>query len=314
MELAKKDRIYLAGHSGLVGSALLKKLKQKGYTNILVKTSAELDLRNQAEVDSFFDQEKPTAVFLAAARVGGIKENEVCPADFMIDNIQIETNVIKAAFQNQAQKLIFICSSSVYPSMISNPKEDDIFCGPLQASHEGYSAAKLFGLKLCEMYHRQYGANFFSVIPCNLYGANDRFIGDGAHVVPAMLHKFHEAKIHEEPIISVWGSGRAMREFLYVEDLADACINLMELNSWVGPWINVGSGQCVTIKELSTLIKKTVGYRGEIIFDNISPEGQLLRKMDISRIESLKWKAKTPIEEGLTKTYQFYLENLNFLR
>lgn len=314
MILEKTDKIYLAGHNGLVGSALLKQLKQKGYTNILVKTSSELDLRSQERVNEFFFQEKPVVVILAAAYVGGIMENKMRPADFMTNNMQIEINVINAAFQNHTKKLIFVSSSSVYPSRIINPKEDDIFYGPLQNSHEGYSAAKLFGQKLCEMYYRQYGVNYFSVIPCNLYGENDRFIGDRANVIPALIHKFHNAKSKGTLSVSVWGSGQAMREFMYAGDLADACIKLMELDSWVGPWINIGSGQYYTINEISTLIKKTIDFRGEIIFDNIGPEGQFLRKMDISKIQGLKWKAKTQIEDGLAKTYQFYLNNLNYLR
>lgn len=306
--------IYVSGHKGLVGSALARMLENAGYTNILTRSFAELDLRVQSRVDDFFQEEQPEYVILAAARVGGIAENQKYPADFMLDNILIETNVIRAAFKNSVKKLIFICSSSVYPSGIICPSEDDIFNGPLEKSNEGYSAAKLFGLKLCEMYHRQYGVNYFSVIPCNLYGPNDRFMGNSAHVVPSLIRKFHQAKIQKEPQVSIWGTGKAVRELLYADDMADICVALMEKDDWPGPCVNIGSQNYFTISELAQLVKQVVGYEGEIVFDRSYPEGQLLRKMDLTKLSSLYHFEVTPIKEGLAKTYQFYLDNFDNLR
>lgn len=310
----KSKTIYVCGHDGLVGSALIRELGCRDYKNIITSSFSNLDLRNQASVDLFFKDIHPEWVILAAAHVGGIGENIKFPADFMMDNILIEANTIKAAFENGTKKLIFICSSSIYPSIITSPKEDDIFKGPLDKSNEGYSMSKLFGLKLCEMYHRQYNVDYFSIIPCNIYGKNDRFTGNSAHVIPAMISKFHYAKENSLPFVSIWGTGRAMREFLYADDFADCCISLLEKDTWVGPWINIGSKEYITIKELAYLIKKVVGYEGEVIFEKDRPEGQMLRKMDTAKLEAFHWKSQTSLEEGLKKTYHFYLDNIGSLR
>jgi len=232
----------------------------------------------------------------------------------MTDNILIETNVICAAFQNGSKNLIFFCSSNIYPSAIAYPKEEDIFQGSLNKSSEGYSLAKLFGLKLCEMYRIQHDLNYFSVIPCNLYGKGDRFIGNDAHVIPALLRNFHIAKEKCLPSVTVWGSGKAMREFLYADDLADCCLSLMETDEDIGPYINVGSGQYLTIPELAYLIKRIVGYNGNILFDDKYPEGQVLRKMNLEKLHAFHWKARKRIEDGLAETYRFYVDNIDHLR
>ncbi len=312
--MAENGAIYISGYNGLVGSVLIQELKYRNYKNIITTSFQSLDLRDQAAVDSFFKKEHPEWVILAAAHVGGIEENIKYPADFMMDNLLIEANTIKAAFENGAKKLIFICSSSIYPSAITNPKEEDIFKGPPDKSNEGYSMAKLFGLKLCEMYHKQYGVDYFSVVPCNIYGKNDRFSGDGAHVIPAMIRKFHQAKQKSEPEVSIWGTGKAMREFLYADDFADCCISLLEMDSWIGPCINIGSKEYITIGELAYLVKRVVGYEGKIIFEKERPEGQILRKMDTTKLDALHWKPKTSLEDGLEETYRFYLDNLDSLR
>lgn len=312
--MKKSAKIYVGGHEGMVGSALMRELESREYKNVITVPFHKLDLRNQSAVDAFFKAERPEWVILAAARVGGIGENAKSPADFMLDNLLIAANTIRAAFDNGAEKLIFICSSSIYPASITAPKEEDVFKGPPDKSNEGYSLAKLFGLKLCEMYHKQHDVNYFSVIPCNIYGGNDRFFGDSAHVIPAMIHKFHQAKQNSEPFVSVWGSGKAMREFLYADDFADICISLLERNAWTGPSINIGSREYITIRELSYLVKKVVGYHGEIIFEEERPEGQMLRKMDLTKLCDLSWRAKTSIENGLRETYRFYLNNIENLR
>jgi len=310
----KNQKVYVCGHEGLVGSALLQELKRRGYRSVLTRPFSELDLRNQSDVDRFFREERPDSVLLAAAHVGSITENNESPADFMTDNILIETNVIRAASANRAKNLIFFCSSNIYPSAIAYPKEEDIFQGKLNKSSEGYSLAKLFGLKLCEMYRRQYGLNYLSIIPCNLYGKHDRFIGDNAHVIPSLLRKFHIAKEKCLPSVTIWGSGKAMREFLYADDLADCCLSLLETDRDIGPYINVGSGQYLTIEELAYLTKRIVGYNGKILFDDKYPEGQAFRKMNLEKLHAFQWKAKKQIEEGLAETYRFYVNNIDHLR
>lgn len=312
--MLKNKRIYIAGHEGMVGSALLRELQHRHYENIITVPLQSLDLRNQLAVNAFFEKEHPEWVILAAARVGGIEENVKSPVDFMTDNILIATNTIKAAFENGTKKLIFICSSSIYPSSISTPKEEDIFYGPPDKSNEGYSMAKLFGLKLCEMYHKQHNADYFSVIPCNMYGKNDRFSGNSAHVIPAMIQRFHQAKQNSAPFVSVWGTGKAMREFLYADDFADCCVSLLEMDGQIESAINIGSGEYITIFELAHLIKKVVGYKGEILFEKDRPEGQMLRKIDTTKLSALSWRAKTLMEDGLKETYHFYLDNLDNLR
>lgn len=310
----KDLKIYINGHEGLVGSALVRKLREKNYRNIITVPFGVLDLRNQSDVNAFFKRERPNCVILAAAHVGGIEENIKFPADFMIDNILIEANTIKAAFESGVKKLIFISSSSIYPSLIDAPKEEDIFKGLPDKSNEGYSMAKLFGIKLCEMYHKQHNVNYFSVIPCNMYGKNDRFSGDSAHVIPAMIRNFHQAKENLNSHVSVWGTGQAMREFLYVDDFADCCISLMEIDDWIGSCVNIGSGEYIPICELAQMVKRVVGYRGDILFETEHPEGQVLRKIDTSKLDALGWKARTSLEDGLTETYHFYLDNLDKLR
>lgn len=311
--MEKNTKIYIAGHRGLVGSALVRRLNYLGYNNLLVRTSYELDLRDQSRVDAFFQQEKPDYVLLAAARVGSIQENIRYPADFMTDNILIETNVMRASFQNGVRRLLYICSSSIYPAGLTCPSEEDLFQGPVHSSNEGYAYAKLFGLKLCELYRRQYGMEYFTVIPCNLYGKEDRFLGDSAHVIPAMIQRFHQAKTENLPSATVWGTGKAMREFLYADDFAEQCLQLLEEKD-TPSYINIGSGQYITIADLAELIKKVVGYKGEILFQAKRAEGMLLRKMDLSKMQPLHLCAKTGLEEGLSNTYQFYVQNLDRLR
>ncbi|QTC40411.1 GDP-L-fucose synthase [Bacillus sp. V3] len=303
------SKIYIAGHRGLVGSAILRKLQSEGYTNLLYRTSKELDLRDKGQVDQFFKQEKPEFIFLAAAKVGGIVANNEYPADFIRDNLLIQTNVIDAAYRNGAEKLLFLGSTCIYPKMAPQPlKEEYLLTGELEPTNEPYAIAKIAGIKMCESYNRQYGTKYISAMPTNLYGENDNFDLQTSHVLPALLRKFHEAKEANAPFVEMWGTGTPRREFLYSDDLADACLFLM--NNYEGNEIvNIGVGEDITIKELGEKIKEVVGYEGDIQFDTTKPDGTPRKLVDVEKIHSLGWKASTPLETGLQKAYKWFLDN-----
>lgn len=304
--LDRSKKIYVAGHRGLVGSALVRKLEQEGFTNIITRTHSELDLTRQADVEAFFEKEKPDYVILAAAKVGGIHANNTYPADFIMKNLQIECNVIDAAYKNQVQKLLFLGSSCIYPRECPQPiKEEYLLSDYLEKTNEAYALAKIAGLKMCSYYNKQYGTNYISVMPCNLYGINDNFSLENSHVLPALMRKFHEAKINGEAAVTVWGSGKPLREFLNVDDLADACLFLMD--HYEGDdFFNVGYGAEVTIMELAQLVKQTVGFEGEIIMNASKPDGTMRKLTDISRIKALGWEPKITLEQGLQETYQWF--------
>jgi GDP-L-fucose synthase len=302
------DKIFVAGHNGMVGSAFTRKLKENGFNNLLLKSSRELDLRNQQEVNDFFVEEKPDHVFLAAAKVGGILSNNTYRAEFIYENIAIQSNVIHAAYLNNVKKLMFLGSSCIYPKMAPQPlKEEYLLTGPLEPTNEPYAIAKIAGLKMCEAYHDQYGCNFISVMPTNLYGPNDNFHPENSHVLPALLRKFHEAVKNNEPSVTVWGTGNPKREFLHVDDLADACFYLMQ-NYHDREFINIGWGEDITIKELAALIQKITGFRGNIIFDDKKPDGTPRKLLDISKLKALGWNPRITLEEGITETYKVYRE------
>ncbi|MBR4981072.1 MAG: GDP-L-fucose synthase [Lachnospiraceae bacterium] len=304
--LDRSKKIYVAGHRGLVGSALVRKLEKEGFTNIITKTHAELDLTRQAEVEKFFETEKPDYVILAAAKVGGIHANDTYPADFIMKNLQIECNVIDAAYKNKVQKLLFLGSSCIYPRQCPQPiKEEYLLSDYLEKTNEAYALAKIAGLKMCSYYNKQYGTNYISVMPCNLYGINDNFSLENSHVLPALMRKFHEAKMKGESTVTIWGSGKPLREFLNVDDLADACLFLMD-NYEGDDFFNVGYGKEVTILELAELVKKTVGFEGEILMDASKPDGTMRKLTDISRIKALGWKPKITLEDGLKETYRWF--------
>lgn len=306
----KKSKIYVAGHRGLVGSAIKRKLMEKGYQNIIFKTSKELDLRDKKLVDEFFEKEKPEYVFLAAAKVGGIVANNEYPADFIRDNLMIQTNVIDAAYRNGVKKLLFLGSTCIYPKFAPQPlKEEYLLTGELEPTNEPYAIAKIAGIKMCQSYNRQYGTKYISVMPTNLYGPNDNFDLHTSHVLPALIRKFHEAKQNNAPYVEVWGTGTPRREFLHSDDLADACVFLM--NNYEGNEIvNVGVGEDISIKELAEKIKNIVGYQGEIIFDTTKPDGTPRKLVDVSKINALGWKANISLDEGLQKVYQWFLDNV----
>ena len=304
--LDRSKKIYVAGHRGLVGSALVRKLEKEGFTNIITKTHADLDLTRQAEVEKFFETEKPDYVILAAAKVGGIHANDTYPADFIMKNLQIECNVIDAAYKNKVQKLLFLGSSCIYPRQCPQPiKEEYLLSDYLEKTNEAYALAKIAGLKMCSYYNKQYGTNYISVMPCNLYGINDNFSLENSHVLPALMRKFHEAKMKGESTVTIWGSGKPLREFLNVDDLADACLFLMD-NYEGDDFFNVGYGKEVTILELAELVKKTVGFEGEILMDASKPDGTMRKLTDISRIKALGWKPKITLEDGLKETYRWF--------
>lgn len=299
----KSDKIYVAGHNGMVGSAIVRKLKSNGFTNLLVRTSKELDLTNQQAVNSFFETEKPDYVFLAAAKVGGIHANNVYRADFLYQNLMIEANVIHAAYLNKVTKLLFLGSSCIYPKMAPQPlKEEYLLTGFLEATNEPYAIAKIAGIKLCESYRRQYNCNFISAMPTNLYGPNDNYDLNNSHVLPALIRKFHTAKVETQPKVEIWGTGTPLREFLHVDDLAAACLFLME-NYNEELFVNVGSGTDISIKDLALLIKKTVGYEGDLVFNTSKPDGTPRKLMDVSRINQLGWKHNISLEEGVKMVY-----------
>lgn len=305
----KDSKIYVAGHSGLVGSAIARNLEQKGHTNIITKTHKELDLMNQQAVRAFFDTEKPEYVFLAAAKVGGINANNIYPADFIYENLMIECNVIKAAHDFSVKKLLFLGSSCIYPKLAPQPiKEEYLLTGPLETTNEAYAVAKIAGLEMCKFFKRQYGDNFISCMPTNLYGPNDNFDLNNSHVLPALIRKFHEAKINNSSTVEVWGSGKPLREFLYVDDMADACVFLME-NYDGEEHVNIGTGEEVSIGGLANLVKDVVGYKGDIVFNSDMPDGTPRKLNDVSKLNSLGWIHKVDIESGLKKTYNWYIDN-----
>ena len=309
MILDRTKKIYVAGHRGLVGSALVRKLESEGFTNIVARTHQELDLTRQADVEKFFEEEKPAYVILAAAKVGGIYANDTYPADFIMKNLQIECNVIDAAYKNGVEKLLFLGSSCIYPRECPQPiKEEYLLSDYLEKTNEAYALAKIAGLKMCAYYNKQYGTDYISVMPCNLYGINDNFSPENSHVLPALMRKFHEAKVKNEPTVTVWGSGKPLREFLNVDDLADACLYLMD-NYSGNDFFNVGYGEEVTIMELALLVKKVVGYEGEIVMDSSKPDGTMRKLTDISRIKATGWEPKISLEEGLKQTYEWYKAN-----
>ena len=305
----KNSKIYIAGHTGLVGSAILRSLQAQGYAKFLLRTVDELDLTKQSLVESFLQQEKPDYVFLAAAKVGGIHANSTYPADFIYSNLQIQINIIHAAYQSGVKKLCFLGSSCIYPKFAPQPiKEDSFLSGKLEPTNEPYAIAKIAGIEMCQAYNRQYGTNYISVMPTNLYGLHDNFDLKNSHVLPALIRKFIEARKEGAPSVTVWGTGTPKREFLFVDDLADACVFLM--NHYDGSEIvNIGVGEDVTIYELANIIKKEVAYNGTIVFDTEKPDGTLQKLLDVSKIHELGWKAKTPLREGIQKTIQWYLEN-----
>ena len=306
MILDRTKKIYVAGHRGLVGSALVRKLQAEGFTNILTRTHKELDLTRQADVEAFFEQEKPAYVILAAAKVGGIYANDTYPADFIMKNLQIECNVIDAAYKNGVEKLLFLGSSCIYPRECPQPiKEEYLLSGYLEKTNEAYALAKIAGLKMCAFYNQQYGTDYISVMPCTLYGINDNFSPENSHVLPALMRKFHEAKLNNEKTVTVWGSGTPLREFLNVDDLADACLYLMDHYKG-NEFFNVGYGEEVTILELAEMVKKVTGYQGEIVLDPSKPDGTPRKLTDISRLKAMGWQPKITLEEGLKQTYEWY--------
>jgi GDP-L-fucose synthase len=304
--MIKNSKIYVAGHRGLVGSALVRKLETEGYTNLVLKTSKELDLRRQAEVEAFFAHEKPEYVFLAAAKVGGILANNTYKAEFIYDNIMIAANVINAAYKFEVKKLLNLGSSCIYPKFAPQPmKEEYLMTGPLEPTNEPYAIAKIAAIKLCRYYNEQYGTNFISVMPTNLYGPEDNFDLETSHVVPALIRKFHEAKAANQKTVVLWGSGEPFREFLYVDDLAEACLFLMEKYGPkdIGEFINIGTGEDIRIRDLAALIQKIVGFDGDVINDRTKPDGTPKKLLDISKLVSLGWKPKVRLSEGIRLTY-----------
>ncbi|TDE04689.1 GDP-L-fucose synthase family protein [Flavobacterium hiemivividum] len=302
--MKKQDKIYIAGHRGMVGSAILRALEVQGYDNFLLRTSSELDLRNQQAVADFFAQEKPDYIFLAAAKVGGIIANNTYRADFIYENLMIQNNVIHQAYVNKVKKLMFLGSSCIYPKMAPQPlKEEYMLTGELEPTNEPYAIAKIAGIKMCDAYRDQFGCNFISVMPTNLYGPNDNYDLKNSHVLPAMLRKFIIAKRHGDASVTIWGTGSPQREFLHADDLAEACLFLMENYNEDGI-VNIGIGEDISILDLALLVKKTVGFEGEILTDPSKPDGTPRKLMDVSKLNGLGWKAKITLEEGIQKVYQ----------
>jgi GDP-L-fucose synthase len=302
--MEKKSKIFVAGHRGMVGSAIVKDLENQGYTNIIYKTSSELNLINQQAVASFFESEKPEYVFLAAAKVGGIIANNTYRADFIYENILIQSNVIHQSYLNNVKKLLFLGSTCIYPKLAPQPlKEDYLLTGLLEETNEPYAIAKIAGIKMCDAYRAQYGCNFISVMPTNLYGFNDNYDLQNSHVLPALLRKFHEAKINNQTQVEVWGTGEPLREFLHASDMANACVYLMQNYNDEG-FVNIGTGNEISIKELAFLIKKIVGFQGTIVFDSSKPSGTPRKLTDITKLTNLGWNYKIELEEGIRNVYQ----------
>lgn len=307
--MKKEEKIYVAGHRGMVGSAIVRDLEKKGYHNIVLRTSSELDLRRQNAVEDFFRQEKPDYVFLAAAKVGGIMANSKLPADFMYDNIILEMNVIRAAFENHVKKLLFLGSSCIYPRMASQPiKETALLSGSLEETNEAYALAKISGLKYCEYLNRQHETNYISAMPTNLYGPNDNYHPENSHVLPAMIRRFHEAKESHLESVTLWGTGTPLREFLYVDDLADACVFLM--NHYTGnETVNLGTGKELTIQQLAELVKEVVGYPGAIQFDSEKPDGTPRKLLNVEKLTRLGWTYRTELKDGIALAYEDFLHS-----
>ena len=301
-------KIYVAGHRGLVGSAIVRNLEDKGYTNIICRTHKELDLTNQEAVRAFFEQERPEYVFLAAAKVGGIHANNTYPADFIYDNLMIQNNVIKAAHDFEVKKLLFLGSTCIYPKMAPQPiKEEYLLTGALEETNEAYAVAKIAGLEMCKFFKRQYGDNFISCMPTNLYGPNDNFDLKNSHVLPALIRKFHEAKINNSDVVEVWGTGTPLREFLYVDDMADACVFLME-NYNGEQHVNIGTGEEVSIRELAETVKEVVGFEGKLIFNTEMPDGTPRKLTTVDKLHELGWKHKVSLNDGIKFAYDWFKE------
>ena len=302
--MEKEAKIYVAGHRGMVGSALVRKLEREGFTHIVTRTSKELDLRDQIATHAFLEAEKPDYIFLAAAKVGGIVANNTYRADFLYENLQIQNNIIHGAYLNGVKKLMFLGSSCIYPKLAPQPlKEDYLLTGPLEPTNEPYAIAKIAGIKMCEAYRDQYGCNFISVMPTNLYGPNDNYDLQNSHVLPAMIRKFHEAKVEGKPSVELWGTGKPMREFLHADDLADACFYLMEHYN-ESQLVNIGTGVDVTIKELAETIQQTIGFEGEIIWNTDKPDGTPRKLMDVSKLNGLGWKHRIELKRGIALVYE----------
>ncbi|MBI5055276.1 MAG: GDP-L-fucose synthase [Nitrospirae bacterium] len=307
--MEKRTKIYIAGHRGLVGSALLRKLRSEGYTNIVVRTRSELDLTRQIEVENFFKDEKPEYVFLAAAKVGGILANNLYPAEFIYDNIILQANIIHSAYRYGVTKLLYFGSSCIYPKLAPQPmKEEYLLTGKLEPTNEPYAIAKIAGIKMCQSYNRQYGTKFVSVMPTNLYGLNDNFDLETSHVLPALIRKFHDVKKSGHDSVTLWGTGSPRRELLHVDDLADACIFLMR-NYEGSEIVNIGSGEDITIRELAELVKHIAGFKGEIVWDRNKPDGSPRKLLDISKLKSLGWMPKISLSDGIKMTYDWYVES-----
>lgn len=321
-----ESKIYIAGHRGLVGTALMRNLRARGYDNFVTRTHAELDLTNQAAVEAFFATEKPDYVFLAAAKVGGIHANNVYPAEFIRDNLTIQTNIIHAAYKNNVKRLMFLGSSCIYPKLAPQPmKEEYLLTGPLESTNRPYALAKIAGIEMCWSYNRQYGTKFIAVMPTNLYGPGDNYHPENSHVIPALIRKFHEAKTSNSATVTVWGTGTPRREFLYSDDMADACVFLMDLPDskydtllgsdeaatgvFMPPLVNIGVGDDLTIKALAETVKATVGYDGQIVFDTSKPDGTQRKLLDVARLNSMGWVAKTGMDVGLAQAYSDFLQS-----
>ena len=310
----QSDKIYVAGHRGLVGSAIVRSLKEKGYTNVIGRTHKELDLCNQQAVIDFFERERPDIVVLAAAKVGGINANNTKPAEFAYENMQIQCNVIKCCHDYKVKKLLFLGSTCIYPKLAPQPiPEDALLTGPLEETNEAYAIAKIAGLEMCKFYKRQYGDNFISCMPTNLYGPHDNYELQGSHVLPAMIRKFHEAKINQLPSVELWGTGTPLREFLYVDDMADACVFLLE-NYDGEQHVNIGTGKEVTIKELAETVRRTVGFEGEIIWNKDMPDGTPRKLTDVTKLHSLGFMHKVDLDEGVKLAYDWFKENVDTAR
>ncbi len=312
--LSKNDKIYVAGHRGLVGSAIVRSLERSGYTNIIGRTHKELDLTEQAAVRAFFEEERPDVVVLAAAKVGGINANQTAPAEFAYENMQIQCNVIQCCHEYKVKKLLFLGSTCIYPKMAPQPiPEDALLTGPLETTNEAYAIAKISGLEMCKFYKMQYGDDFISCMPTNLYGPYDNYDLSGSHVMPAMIRKFHEAKVNNAPSVELWGTGSPLREFLYSDDMADACVYLLEHYDGL-QHVNIGTGKEVTIKQLAETVQKTVGYEGEIVWNTAMPDGTPRKLTNVDKLHSLGWTHKVELEEGVKLAYEWFKENIDSAR
>ena len=312
--MERDAKIYVAGHRGLVGSAIVRRLEAAGFDNLIVRTSGELDLREQAAVHDFFAREKPEYVILAAAKVGGILANDTYPAEFIYDNLMMEANIVHAAWQNKVKKLLALGSTCIYPKMAPQPlREEYLLTGPLEPTNEWYAVAKIAGIKLCQAYHKQYGCSFIAAMPTNLYGPGDNFDLEKSHVLPALIRKFHDAKLKNEPAVVLWGTGTALREFLHVDDMADASLFLLQHYD-DGEIVNIGVGQDISIADLAGIVQEVVGYAGRIEYDSSKPDGTPRKLVDVSKIRRLGWRATIELRAGIEQTYRWFLENHAALR